>query len=65
MRHRRIDSEKILDKVEEDYIEARRIADERAPRINTLVGWMEARRVRNGIGEDFEWTLDLPRHLGA
>lgn len=64
MRLRRNSSVK-LDEIEKNYQEAKRIADAREPRIHALVSWMLARRVSNGIGEDFEWTLDSPRRLGG
>lgn len=34
---------------------------EQAPRVNRLTKWAEARRMTNGFGEDFEWTLAHPR----
>lgn len=36
-----------------------------APRVNSLVAWLEARKLRNGFGTDFEWTLANPRSHGG
>ena len=39
---------------------------EQAPRVNALVGWLEQRKMTNGFGEDFEWTLThLRRDTGG
>lgn len=32
-----------------------------APRVNALVAWVEARKLINGFGDDFEFTLANPR----
>lgn len=31
------------------------------PRVNAIVAWLEARKLQNGFGDDFEWTLAHPR----
>jgi uncharacterized coiled-coil protein SlyX len=35
------------------------------PRVNALVAWLEQRKVSNGFGVDFEWTLAHPRASGG
>jgi hypothetical protein len=37
----------------------------REPRVNALVEWLDARRISNGFGEDFEWTLANLRGNGG
>lgn len=34
---------------------------EQQPRVNAVVAWLEARKLQNGFGDDFEWTLAHPR----
>jgi hypothetical protein len=31
-----------------------------APRVNAVVEWLEQRKLENGFGQDFEWTLVHP-----
>ena len=54
-----------LDIVETEIRLAQLAADEREPRVTSLWAWMLARRVANGIGADFEWTLNNPRRTGT
>lgn len=35
------------------------------PRVNALVAWLTERKLNNGFGEDFEWTLANPRRSGG
>jgi hypothetical protein len=49
-----------VDQIEQELIAAKRAADAQEPRVNSLWAWLTARRVINGIGRDFEWTL-IPR----
>lgn len=61
---RRAHREKI-DQIEKDLVAAKAEADKREPRVNALLAWLNARRVSNGIGHDFEWTLQHPRGAGG
>jgi len=54
-----------IDQIEEDLVAAKVVADEREPHVNALWLWLTSRRVSNGIGRDFEWTLANPRRSGA
>lgn len=38
---------------------------EQEPRVNALTRWLTERRLSNGFGEDFEWTLANPRRSGG
>jgi len=29
--------------------------------VDLLTAWLDARRLSNGLGQDFEWTLSQPR----
>lgn len=53
-----------LDQVEKLLTETDAIVVSQQPSVNSLVGWLEARRMQNGFGEDFEWTLANPRRRG-
>ena len=52
-----------LDTVETELQELQAAADAREPRINSLWNWAMSRRIRNGVGDDFEWDLSNPRPL--
>lgn len=46
----------------EQYLDAAQArVTAQAPRVNMLAAWAESRRMSNGFGEDFEWTLAHPR----
>jgi hypothetical protein len=40
-------------------------ADAREPKINLLWAWARTAKIRNGVGDDFEWSLDNPRRRGS
>lgn len=54
-----------IDQIEKELVAAKAEADKREPRVNALLAWLNARRVSNGIGHDFEWTLQNPRGTGG
>lgn len=50
----------------EAYLDAERSrVAEQEPRVNALARFLQERRMANGFGEDFEWTLANPRHTGG
>jgi hypothetical protein len=51
----------LLDQVEAALEEGDARIEEQTPRVKSLVGWLEARKLVNGFGTDFEWTLANPR----
>lgn len=45
-----------------EFIDAKtREVEQQTPAVNALVAWLEARKMTNGFGDDFEWTLSNPR----
>ena len=56
---------KRLDEADAFLDDARSRIREQAPRVNTLVGWLEERKLTNGFGDDFEFTLANPRRPGG
>jgi hypothetical protein len=51
----------VLDEVEAELEEGDALFEEQTPRVNSLIGWLEARKLVNGFGDDFEWSLANPR----
>jgi len=59
------ESRKRLEAAETFIAATQERVEEQAPRVNNLVAWLEARKLRNGFGTDFEWTLANPRGHGG
>lgn len=53
-----------VDKAIEELAEAKAVAEAREPHVNALWEWLTSRRMSNGIGVDFEYTL-RPRRMGG
>lgn len=51
-----------LDEIEATLEASQRQVEENRPRVRQLSAWLEARKISNGFGEDFEWTLATPRN---
>lgn len=54
-----------LDATEKFLDETQARVEEQAPRVNALTAWLAERKMSNGFGEDFEWTLAHPRRSGG
>jgi hypothetical protein len=54
-----------VDKAIEEIAQAKDVADAREPHVNALWEWLTSRRMTNGIGVDFEYTLARPRRSGG
>lgn len=50
-----------LDQIEATLDETQSKIAAQQPRVNQLVAWLNQRKLSNGFGEDFEWTLAHPR----
>lgn len=49
------------DAYERELQETDSLLVQQQPRVNAVVAWLEARKLQNGFGDDFEWTLAHPR----
>jgi hypothetical protein len=54
-----------LQKEEAFLDETQKKVRDQQPRVNYLVTWLETRKLVNGFGDDFEWTLAHPRARGG
>jgi len=50
-----------LDEAERYIKEQREKVDSQTRPVSILTDWLEARKLSNGFGDDFEWTLAHPR----
>lgn len=54
-----------LDEIEQTLDARKEALQAQEPRVNALVAWLNNRKMKNGFGEDFEWTLAHPRRSGG
>lgn len=55
------EAEERLDEIQETLEKTDAIVIRQQPDVNRLVAWLTARTNQNGFGDDFEWTLVVPR----